>query len=138
MTELEIFYSQLDDARSRGDDEAGRMALRRFARARSKQVKPRPKMPPYNSPRESLMQLRDRHLGWIDDLGHREKYNRSNMHSYMMEHYDSMFGPLRRPKRNAVPSDELRKSFMVSDLLDLVETRREEIRCNVNPNCLPD
>jgi hypothetical protein len=97
MTELEIFYSQLDDARSRGDDEAGRMALRRFARARSKQVKPRPKMPPYNSPRESLMQLRDRHLGWIDDLGHREKYNRSNMHSYMMEHYDSMFGHGVRP-----------------------------------------
>jgi hypothetical protein len=57
MNQLEIFYEQLDDARSRGDDEAGRMALRRFARARSKQVKPRPKMPPFNSPRESLMQL---------------------------------------------------------------------------------
>jgi hypothetical protein len=138
MTELEIFSEQLDDARSRGDDEAGRMALRRFARARANRPKQWPKMPPYHSPRESLMQLRDGHLKWIDDLGHREKYNRSNMHIYMMEHYDSTFGPLRRPKRNAVPSDQLRKSLMVSSLLDLVETRREEIRCNVNPNCLPE
>ena len=138
MSQLEIFFEQLDDCRSRGDDEAGRMALRRFARARSKRPKQFPKMPPYHSPRTSLMQLRDRHLEWIDDLGHREKYNRSNMHGYMMEHYDSMFGPLRRPKRNAVSSDELRKSFVVSDLLDLVETRREEIRRNVNPNCPPE
>jgi hypothetical protein len=138
MTELKIFWAQLDDARSRGDDNAAVMALHRFSRARSKQVKPRPKMPPYHSPRESLIQLNNRHLGWIDDLGHRKIYNRSNLHSYMMEHYDSMFGPLRRPKRNAVPSDELREGFLVSGLLDLVETRREEIRCNVNPNCLPD
>ena len=138
ISELEIFFGQLDDARSRNDDEGCSMALRRFTRARSSRPKQWRKMPPYHAPRESFMQLRDRHLGWIDDLGHREKYNRPNMHSYMLEHYDSMFGPLRRPKRNAVPSDDLRKSFIVSGLLDLVETRREEIRCNVNPNCLPD
>jgi hypothetical protein len=84
------------------------------------------------------MQLNNRHLGWIDDLGRREKYNRSNMHDLMLERYDSMFGPLRRPKRNAVPSDELRKGILVSGLLDLIGTRREEIRCNVNPNCLPE
>jgi hypothetical protein len=84
------------------------------------------------------MQLRDRHLEWINELGHREKYDRSDMHGYMMAHYDSMFGPLRRPRRNGVPSDELRKAIMVSSLLDLVDTRREEIRCNVWPNELPD
>jgi hypothetical protein len=134
---LEIFWDQFDDARRRGDNGGGLTALRRFVRARSKRPKQWRKMPPYNSPREHFMQLRNKHLEWIDDLGHREKYDRADLHDYMMAHYDSMFGPLRRPKRNAVPSDELRKSFIVSDLLDLVDTRREEIRCNVWPNELP-
>ena len=44
----------------------------------------------------------------------------------MMEHYDRLFGPLRRPKSEAVPSDFLRKSWMISELLDLAETRRDE------------
>jgi hypothetical protein len=33
----------------------------------------------------------------------------------------------RRPKAKQVPSDELRKSLMILDLLDLVQARRDEI-----------
>jgi hypothetical protein len=76
--------------------------------------------------RTSLMELRPRHLVWVEEIGVSEHYDRSEMHDYMMENYDRLFGPLRRPKSKAVPSDFLRKSWMISELLDLAETRRDE------------
>jgi hypothetical protein len=77
-------------------------------------------------PRRSLCELRPRHLVWVEEIGVAESYDRSEMHDYLMEHYDRLFGPLRRPKSKAVASDSLRKSWMISNLLDLAETRRDE------------
>lgn len=127
MTELEIFYSQLDDAMSRGDDEAGRMALRRFSRARSKQIKPRPVMPHPDKKRASLMELRPRHLATAEHIARRKHYDRRSQHEFMMLKWNSIFGGGLRSKAKTVPSDELRKSLMVSGILDIVEMRREQL-----------
>jgi hypothetical protein len=126
MTELQIFYGQLDDAISRGDDEAGRMALRRFARARSKQVKPRPKMHTFNMPRESLMTLRDRHLHMVEEYGFGPDYNRDELRTYFLANWNRLFGTLRKSKALEVESDRLRKDLMIEQLLELIEMRRAE------------
>jgi hypothetical protein len=73
------------------------------------------------------MHLRPRHLLWVEELGVRDHYDRAGMHDHMCEHYDALFGPLRRPKSKEVPSDRFRKSWMIGNLLDLVEARRAEI-----------
>jgi hypothetical protein len=44
----------------------------------------------------------------------------------MLQNYDRLSGAL-RPKPQQVPSDELRKSLMLFDLLDLVQARRADI-----------
>jgi hypothetical protein len=72
------------------------------------------------------MHLRPRHLIWVEELGIAESYNRDDQYEYFMKHYNRLFGPLRRPKINEVPSDELRKGIMISLLLNLVEERRAE------------
>jgi hypothetical protein len=76
--------------------------------------------------RTSLMELRPRHLVWVEEIGITESYDRSEMHDYFMENYSSLFGSLRRRKVDEVPSDRLRKSVMISRLLDMAETRRDE------------
>jgi hypothetical protein len=126
MTELEIFWQQLDDCRSRGDDEAARMALRRFARARSKQVKPRPVMETSNMPRKHFMQLRDRHLHMVEEHGFGPTYNRRELGEFLPYELESAVGTLRKSKALEVESDRLRKSLMVGRLLDLIEMRRAE------------
>jgi hypothetical protein len=126
MTELEIVWQQLDDCRSRGDDEAARMALRRFARARSKQVKPRPVMETSNMPRKHFMQLRDRHLHMVEEHGFGPTYNRRELGEFLPYELESAVGTLRKSKALEVESDRLRKSLMVGRLLDLIEMRRAE------------
>lgn len=97
----------------------------------------RPTMPTRNfGPRQSLTELRPRHLEWVEEIGIRPDYDRSEMYDYMMFHYDRMFGPLRRPRSKAVPSDTWRKGMMVSRLLSLIELRREEVAANVLPGGL--
>jgi len=125
--ELEIFYSQLDDAISRNDEEAGRMALRRFARARSKQVKPRPKMPTPDKKRASLMELRPRHLVTAEHIARRKHYDRASQHEFMCTNYNQIFGGGLRSKAKTVSSDDLRISLMMSGLLDIVEDMRLEM-----------
>jgi hypothetical protein len=133
ISQLEIFYSQLDDAIGRGDDEAGRMALRRFARARSKQVKPRPVMPTPDKKRASLMELRPRHLVTAEHIAGRKHYDRKSQHEFLCEHYNQIFGGGLRSKAKTVPSDDLRKSLMVSGLLDLVDEMRREMTSQGRP-----
>jgi hypothetical protein len=85
-----------------------------------------PEMPPFTRKRESLMQLRPRHLVWVEELGHRrEDFDRSYWHDYMLTNYNRLFGRI-RSKHKEVPSDAFRKSMMISNLLDLVEARRAE------------
>jgi len=100
--------------------------LERALNAPPSKDRPRPQMVAFDRERRSLMHLRPRHLVWVEELGIREHYNRSAMHEYMCKHYDALFGPLRRPKRKEVPSDRFRRSWMISNLLDLVEARRAE------------
>jgi hypothetical protein len=88
-------------------------------------VKIKREMQPFTKKRLSLMQLRPRHLVWVEELGIREHYDRYDMYEWMLMHYNSLFGPLRHKSRE-VPMDAFRKSLMVSELLDLVETRRDE------------
>jgi hypothetical protein len=104
-TELEIFYGQLTDAMSRNDEEAGRRALHRFSRARSKQVKPRPEMETFNRPRKPFMQLRDRHLHMVEEYGFQREYNRDELRKYFLANYQRLFGMLRKSKALEVPSD---------------------------------
>ena len=83
-------------------------------------------MPAFGRKRESFMQLRDKHLLWVEELGIRETYNRSHMQDFFVVNYDLYFPPLRGSKAKAVPSDFLRKEIMISMLMDLVDGRRAE------------
>jgi len=85
------------------------------------------KIPPRNAKRTSLMALRHRHLEKVDRIARRANFDRAIMHEFLLENYDRLFGPLRWPKAKNVPSDKLRKSFMILSLLDLVQARRDEI-----------
>jgi hypothetical protein len=110
-----------------GDDVAAHMALRRFARARSKQVKPRlVVMETFNRPRKHFTQLRDRHLRMVEEHGFGPDYNRDDLHDYFLANWNRLFGTLRRSKALEVNSDRLRKGLMISRLLDLIEMRRAE------------
>jgi hypothetical protein len=80
-----------------------------------------------NTKRTSLMQLRYRHLEKIDRIARRPHFDRADMHDFLLENYDRLFGPLRRPKTKEVPSDQFRKSWMVGLLLDRVQARRDEL-----------
>jgi hypothetical protein len=126
MTELDIFWEQLDDARRRGDEEACRMALRRFVRARANRPKQRPKMKTFNMPREHFMQLRDRHLHMVEEYGFQREYDRDELRKYFLANYQRLFGMLRKSKALEVPSDQLRKELMIEQLLELIEMRRAE------------
>jgi hypothetical protein len=84
------------------------------------------KIPPRTKKRTSLMQLRPRHIEKVDRIARRTNFNRGIMHEFLLENYDRLFGAL-RPKAKQVPSDELRKSLMILNLLDLVQARRDEI-----------
>jgi hypothetical protein len=101
--------------------------LERALNAPPSKDRQRPQMVAFDRKRRSLMHLRPRHLVWVEELGIREHYNRSDMHDFMLENYNTLFGPLRRPKSKEVPSDRFRKSWMIGNLLDLVEARRAEI-----------
>ena len=85
------------------------------------------RIPPRNAKRASLMALRHSHLEKVDHIARRANFDRAIMHEFLLENYDRLFGPLRWPKAKQVPSDELRKSLMILNLLDLVQARRDEI-----------
>ena len=98
---------------------------------------PRPTMPARNfGPRRDFMELRSRHLDQVEKIGIRPTFDRAQKHEYFMANYDRLFGPLRRPKSAEVPSNTFRKGLMISQLLSLIELRREEIAANVLPGGL--
>jgi hypothetical protein len=76
------------------------------------------------SKRESLTQLRHRHLEKIDRIARRAHYDRAGYQEYLVEHYDRLFGALRGSKAKEVPSDQFRKWWMIGMLLDRVDARR--------------
>ena len=135
-TALEIFWDQIDMARKTGDDTE--LIFRRYIRAKSKEPKKRPKMPPFNSPRTHLMQLNNKHLDMIRDYGAADTFDRGEVGAYFISNYRKLFGSIRRSKAKEVPSDRLRESFLVSQLLDLIDLRREENAAGAWPNELPE
>jgi hypothetical protein len=89
---------------------------------------PPPVMPSFRRRREHFTQLRDRHLIWVEELGSsKEPYDREYWRDYFMSNWNRLFPLLRRRKVDEVPSDQFRKSCMISELLDLVEMRRAEL-----------
>jgi hypothetical protein len=92
---------------------------------RARQPKPRAEMPVQypNRPRTSIWELRPRHLEWVDFFGSAKDYDRNALHADFMKNYNRLFGKLRRVE---VPSDQLRKEFIIGKLLALIETRRLE------------
>jgi hypothetical protein len=89
--------------------------------------RPRAEMPVQtNRPRMSLMELRPNHLQWVDYYGALKDYDRSALFDYFLTNYTKLFGPLRPRKQAPVPSDQLRKEFIIGKLLALIETRRLE------------
>jgi hypothetical protein len=86
-------------------------------------------MPAFNfGPRESLSELRPRHLTLVEEYGFRREYDRDAVREYFMTDWYRLFGALRKSKALEVPSDQLRKEVMVSRLLSLIELRRQEYR----------
>jgi hypothetical protein len=83
-------------------------------------------MPSPGKKRASLCELRPRHIAVIHNIAGSSHYHRGNQEDHLIEKYDCLFGPL-RPKHKQVPSDAIRKSFMISNMLDLVERRRAEL-----------
>ena len=135
MTALEIFWHQVDLARQTGDDTD--LIFRRYIRAKAFEPKKRPKMPAFHTPRTHLMQLNNRHLDVIRDYGCEDIYDRREVETYFMANYNKLFGSI-RSKAKEVPSDEIRRSLLVTQLLNLIELRREENAAGAWPNELPE
>jgi hypothetical protein len=89
-----------------------------------------PTMPPFNNaPRESMMELRPRHLLMVEEHGHQKHgYNRKALGDYFLQNYNRLFGTIRKSKAREVPSDQFRKELIIHRLLDLIELRREEYK----------
>jgi len=85
-----------------------------------------PLYPPKTAKRESLCELRWRHLDHVDDIARRDTPRAETM-KVLLRNYEWFYGPLRKRRRDAVPSDQLRKFFVVSNILDQVDARRAEI-----------
>ena len=82
--------------------------------------------PPKTAKRESLMELRWRHLDHVDSMA-RGNASRAELRKTLCNNFEHFFGPLRRRRTDEVPSDKLRQNFMVFAILDLVDERRAEL-----------
>jgi hypothetical protein len=125
MLTIEQLFSQIDIARQIGA-EAVAVVLKRFSRSRSKLPRPRPQMPAFGRGRESLTQLRDRHLLMVEEHGIAKHYDSNGLYAYFLTNWNRLFGSIRKSRALEVPSDHLRKEIMAAQLLNLIEMRRAE------------
>jgi hypothetical protein len=87
-----------------------------------------PTMPTVDRKRRDFMQLMPRHLLWVEDAALMIDYDRSTLRDWFLDNYAKLFPPLRWRKADRdVPADELRRYFMVQELMDLIDMRRVEI-----------
>ena len=71
------------------------------------------------------MQLRWRHLDHVTSMA-RGNQSRAELREILCKNFEYFFrGPLRKRRRDEVPSDELRKNIMVFQILDQVDAHRE-------------
>jgi hypothetical protein len=121
------YLELLDRLIAAPDDKARSEILARNKAERAHLPKQWPTMPPFNfRPRDSLTELRPRHLHMVDEFGFRREYDRDALQEYFTVNWYWLFGPLRRSKAHEVTSDQFRKELMIHRLLDLIELRREE------------
>jgi hypothetical protein len=85
-----------------------------------------PLYPAKTAKRQSLCELRWRHLQSVSTMA-RSNDSRADLFKVLRGNYEHFFGRLRRRRRDEVPSDELRKDFIVHNILDQVDARRAEI-----------
>jgi hypothetical protein len=85
-------------------------------------------MPSPGKKRASLMELRHRHIAVAESIARHAEYDRADQHDHLLRNYNGIFGGGLRPKAEEVPSDEFRKSWMISEMLDLSEARRAEMQ----------
>jgi hypothetical protein len=86
-----------------------------------------PTMPTFERGRgASLCALRPRHLLMVEEYGFRRDYDRDALQTYFLDNWHELFGPLRRSRALGVPSDQLRKEIIVSQIIALIEGRRRE------------
>jgi hypothetical protein len=88
-----------------------------------------PTMPTFERGRgKSLCALRPRHLLMVEEYGFRREYDRDALQTYFLVNWHKLFGPLRRSRALETPSDQLRKELMVSQIIGLIEGRRQEYK----------
>ncbi len=121
------YLELLDRLVAAPDSEARMEILTRDKAERAHLPNQWPTMPHFNfGPRESLTELRPRHLHMVEEFGFRREYDRDALREYFTVNWYRLFGPLRKSKALEVPSDQFRKELMIHQLLDLIELRREE------------
>src|ERR1700730_13058353 len=81
--------------------------------------------PPRNAKRTSLMQLRWRHLDSITSMAMGDS-SIAELQDVLTSNFDHFFGPLRKRKRDRVPSDKLREEIMVWQILHRVQECRAD------------
>jgi hypothetical protein len=85
-----------------------------------------PLYPPKTAKRASLCELRWGHLDHVDAMA-RDSAPRAETMKVLLGNYEWFYGRLRKRRRDEVPSDKLRKFFIVSNILDQVDARRAEL-----------
>jgi|SRR5882724_9683947 len=89
--------------------------------------------PHRNAKRDSLCELRWRHLDQVDSAA-RSNESVDDIVRSLRAGFEHFFPPIRKRKRDWVPSDELRKDIMVHNLGRLIAERREELAAMPQPS----
>jgi len=76
--------------------------------------------------RDSLMELRWRHLDQVDSMA-RGDSSLDELYATLLKNFEHFYGPLRKRKRDEVPSDATRRAIMIMQIVNLVEERRAEL-----------
>jgi hypothetical protein len=83
-----------------------------------------PLYPHRTAKKESLCQLRWRHLQHVTTMARDPSYDRDETEKKLLQNFEYFFGRLRKRRRDEVPSDSLRRYFMVNNILNQVDARR--------------
>ncbi len=81
--------------------------------------------PPKTAKRESLMELRWRHLQSVTAMAMSDA-TIPELQATLTQNFNWFFGPIRKRKRDRVPSDSLREDIMVWQILNRVQECRDD------------
>jgi hypothetical protein len=81
--------------------------------------------PPRNAKKHSLFELRWRHLDSITSMAMGDS-SIPELLECLSQNFDHFFGPLRKRKKDRVPSDKLREEIMVRQILRRVQECRDD------------